>query len=378
MKQYRELAGKVLRDGTLKEPARENMPKTLSIFGHQMRFNLADGFPIITTKEVDFKNIVTELMWFLKGMTNIKFLMDHGFNMWNEDAYNYYCKVASANDEKVTSILMPISSNVRNPDNPADIDGYSMYTFEEFISVMKNTIYFTLPSYNGYTLGDCGFQYGKVWRDWQVVPNTFITVDQIKNVLNSLKTNPMGRRHIVTAIDPAHDQDLALYWCHSMFQFNCRPLTQEEKIQWVMSNTDIELENLNIYEETLKDSTPKYYLDLQLYQRSGDLFLGVPYNISSYALLLTIFAEMLNMVPGEYIHTFGDVHLYENHIEQITLQLSREEFPLPKLVINPNTLHWFKVAVEPFRSYVYRPGDFKLVGYQHHEKIKGKLSTGLR
>ena len=376
MKQYRELAEKVLREGTLKEPARENMPKTLSIFGHQMRFNLADGFPIITTKEVNFKNIVTELIWFLKGITNIKFLMDHGFNMWNEDAYNYYCKVASANDEEVTSILMPISGNVRNPDNPADIDGYSMYTFEEFISVMKNTVYFTLPSYNGYTLGDCGFQYGKVWRDWQVVPNTLITLDQINNVLNSLKTNPMGRRHIVTAIDPAHDQDLALYWCHSMFQFNCRPLTQGERIQWVMNNTDGGLEKQNIYE--LKDSTPKYYLDLQLYQRSGDLFLGVPYNISSYSLLLTIFAEMLNMVPGEYIHTFGDVHLYENHIEQITLQLSREEFPLPKLVINPNALHWFKVAVEPFRSYVYRPEDFKLVGYQHHEKIKGKLSTGLR
>ena len=378
MKQYRELAEKVLREGTLKEPARENMPKTLSIFGHQMRFNLADGFPIITTKGVDFKNIVTELMWFLKGMTNIKFLIDHGFNMWNEDAYNYYCKVASANNEKVTSILMPISDNVRNPDNPADVNGYSMYSFEEFIQAMKNTIYFSLPTYEGYTLGDCGFQYGKVWRDWQVVPNTFITVDQIRNVLNGLKTNPMGRRHIVTAIDPANDQDLALYWCHSMFQFNCRPLTQEEKVQWVMSNTDVEWENLDIYEETLKDSTPKYYLDLQLYQRSGDLFLGVPYNISSYALLLTIFARMLNMVPGEYVHTFGDVHLYENHIEQINLQLRRGEFPLPKLVINPHTMHWFQVVAEPFRSYHYNPEDFRLDGYQHHEKIKGKLSTGLR
>ena len=377
MKQYRELAEKVLREGTLKEPARENMPKTLSIFGHQMRFNLADGFPIITTKEVDFKNIVTELMWFLKGMTNIKFLMDHGFNMWNEDAYNYYCKVASANNEKVTSILMPVAGNVRNPDNPVDVNGYSMYTFEEFIQAMKNTIYFSLPTYEGYTLGDCGFQYGKVWRDWQVVPNTFITVDQIRNVLNGLKTNPMGRRHIVTAIDPANDQDLALYWCHSMFQFNCRSLTHTERCDLLYAEGQPSHVYANTTDEDL-ELIPKYYLDLQLYQRSGDLFLGVPYNISSYALLLTIFARMLNMVPGEYIHTFGDVHLYENHIEQINLQLRRGEFPLPKLVINPHTMHWFQVVAEPFRSYHYNPEDFRLDGYQHHEKIKGKLSTGLR
>jgi len=391
MKQYLDLLTRIKNYGCYKPAARANMPSSTSLFGYQFRHNLADGFPILTTKKVSFKNIVIELLWFLRGDTNIKYLIENGLNIWNEDAYNYYCKIACVNNEEVNSILLPISSKmgVRNAHPIFEADGYSMLQFEEFCDMMKKTPKEDLPKYKNYILGDCGHQYGKVWRDWEnFIGNNgnaiyFNNIDQIKNLIEGLIKNPESRRHIVTAIDPAHDTNLALYWCHAMFQFNCRPLTMGEKVQWVMKNRDIEMENLAITEEALSKRTPQYYLDCQLYQRSADSFLGVPYNLTSYSLLIEIVAQMCNMISGELVHTFGDVHIYENHDEQTDEQLKRTPTKLPKLLFKDkfhNDIEQFRnenMTISEFINNI-EVDSFALEGYNPQEAIKGKLSTGLK
>lgn len=411
-KQYLELLKVIKEKGTVKGEARDNMPTTKSKFGYQMRHDLADGFPLLTTKKINFKHIIVELIWFLRGDTNIKFLIDNGFNQWNEDAYNYYVKIASRNtDESWNNIYMGIQDGKRvEKYEPMKVESYSMFTFEEFVAAVKGNDKKRLSeaySAHDYTLGDCGWQYGKVWRDFEGqdikiqkiefdrnnVPypkiervGRLLGIDQIKKVLYSLKNTPNSRRHIVTAVDPAHDEDLALYWCHSMFQFNCRELTPDERIAYALNKmriTPIPLEEFD------KAGVPKYYLDCQLYQRSADVFLGVPYNIASYALLTHIFCELLNMLPGEYIHTFGDVHIYSNHEEQTDLQLTREPRELPKLGIN--TEFWNPEGaigddIEAFLGNIQNDDfvnslindDIQLLNYNPHERIKGDLSTGLK
>lgn len=407
MKQYIELLKTIQEKGTYKPAARENMPGTQSLFGYQFRHNLADGFPLLTTKKISFKNVVTELLWFLRGDTNIKYLVDNGCNIWNEDAYNYYLKQC-----KLYQWSQPMSFE----------------TFVDQIKVGDVSMYDSKGNKLTYTLGDCGFQYGRVWRDWgeHNVPSGILKIndqyfsaaqkaefikewdkacrnskpviiqdirfeiqtitrkiDQIKTLIEGLKNNPESRRHIVTAIDPAHDQDLALYWCHAMFQFNCRPLTHEEKVQWVMRNTDVEMENLYIYKETLKETTPKYYLDCQLYQRSADSVLGVPYNIASYALLTYIIAKICNMIPGEFIHSFGDVHIYDNHKEAVAEQLTREPKELPQLEFK-DEFYYLCEELEngPILDLVtflqeLKPDMFRVENYNPAPSIKAELSTGL-
>lgn len=370
MKQYIDLLNTIKSDGTYKPAARENMPGTQSLFGHQFRCKLSNGFPLLTTKKIKFKNVVTELLWFLRADTNIKYLNDNGFYQWNEDAYNYFCKKCKEN-------------------------GIEPYSFEQFVENIQQGKLgsIIIP---GYTLGDCGFQYGRVWRNFGSVdiatpsgPAQLKGTDQIKGLIKSLKNSPEGRRHMVTAVDPVNDTNLALYWCHSLFQFNCRPLTLREKFEWCVKdkkhqndNTwlnyydfekfelDVETQSLNI------DSVPRYYLDCQLYQRSADVFLGVPYNIASYALLTHILAKMCNMIPGDYIHTFGDVHIYDNHKEAVELQLSRECRPLPTLKMNEN-IDW-NYILETHDFHKLDPMDFTLEGYDPHPFIKAELSTGMK
>lgn len=374
MKQYLDLLKTIKVKGTYKPAARENMPGTQSLFGYQFRHSLSDGFPLLTTKKMPFKSIVVELLWFLRGDTNIKYLVDNGCHFWDEDAYNYYLKQC-----KLYQWSQPMS-------------------FETFVAQIKVddvSMYDSKGNKLTYTLGDCGFQYGRVWRNWQstdweqecglgVVQGVPFVIDQIKTLIEGLKSNPESRRHIVTAIDPAHDQDLALYWCHAMFQFNCRPLTQEEKVQWVLINTNVEVENLYIYEETLKPSTPKYYLDCQLYQRSADSVLGVPCNIASYALLTHIIAELCNMIPGEFIHSFGDVHIYDNHEDAVEELLTRTPSELPKLVYSEE---FYDLCEELENGPVLdlstflqelKPSMFKVEGYDPYPAIKAELSTGLK
>lgn len=362
MKQYLKLLEKIESHGTIKPAAREGMPSTKSLFGYQFRHDLNTGFPLLTTKEVNFKNIVIELLWFLRGDTNIKYLVDNGVNIWNEDAYNYYLKIV----------------------------GKPEISIEEFINRIKTSNIDNLPGVSelGYKYGDCGFQYGKVWRSWEDPSKGFNhneeypVIDQIKNLIKSLINTPESRRHILTSIDPSHDSDLALYWCHALSQFNCRPLPLNKRLEIYESDGSmIMIDGQNVeeqYEKFLDEQKiPKYYLDCQMYQRSADVFLGVPYNIASYALLTHIIAKVCKMVPGDFIHTFGDVHIYENHLEQVSEQLEREHYKLPTLEIVDEGNDWAYIR-NFFDFSMLNTSDFILKDYKHHPKIKGKLSTGLK
>lgn len=368
MKQYLNLLEDILNEGTYKPSARENMPGTYSLFGEQMKFDLSKGFPMVTTKKVSFKNIVTELLWFLKGDTNIKYLVDNGCNIWNEDAYNYYRKILKKHDFRGKG-----------------------YSFEEFILTLKEqgTVEIVGLDQNTYKLGDCGKQYGWLWRDYNGTPNIFDEtgdfieqgiegIDQLKDLIEGLKANPMGRRHIITAWNPATLDDMALNACHAFVQFNCRPLTLQERHglylvkgqpSHVYANTTAEDMNL--------DHVPQYYLDCQLYQRSADVVLGVPFNIASYALLTEIIAKICNMIPGTFVHTFGDVHIYENHIEAVKEQLQREPKKLPKIKLS-DKIDWDFTLEENFFENL-NINDFQLENYESYPKLQNetKLSTGL-
>lgn len=376
MKQYLDLLSQIKKEGTYKSPARENMPGTTSLFGAQLRFKLSEGFPILTTKKINFKNIVVELLWFLRGDTNIKYLIDNGCNIWNEDAYNYYKKVQLK--------------------NCFDCEKY-LLTFEEFIKLIKLSEeereklfedVVSAPWAKNYKLGDCGKQYGWLWRNWEGKfyalgdASYFEEFDQIKEIINGLKNNPMSRRHIISAWNPATLDDMALNACHAFVQFNCRPLSIEDR--WDLyhkspleapfmqeSTKDIELHK--ICDACL---IPRYYLDCQMYQRSADVFIGVPYNIASYALLTEILAKITGMIPGDFIHTFGDVHIYDNHKDQVEEQLKRTPGKLPKLVHMKTDSFWNTFDISLFGHLDYK--DFMLQEYHPQEAIKAKLSTGLK
>ena len=394
MQQYQQLLLDLMQKGTAKDSARANMPQTRSIFGYQFRHNLQDGFPAITTKELYWKGVVAELIWFMSGDTNIKYLDDCGARkMWHQDAYNYYCKLASKNtDDSWNAIYLETEH------------GFKMLTFEEFCKVIKTNTKSALEtnwSCNGYTLGDCGMQYGKLWRNWPTynIKDSTIklsddihiecqglfkdSIDQLSNVIAGIKQNPESRRHIMTSWNPATLDDMALNACHALVQFNCRPIPWEEKLEMAKRHPNVDMENLAITEAAAGNPNfgpvPQYYLDCQMYQRSADVFLGVPLNIASYALLTNIIAKMCNMIPGDYIHTFGDVHLYDNHIQQINLQLSREPFDLPTLKLK-NDIDWLNLTIDDVVAIAKSATltDFaSLENYKHHDKIIGALSTGL-
>ena len=264
MKQYLDLMSHVMQKGTLKTD--RTGTGTKSVFGHQMRFDLADGFPCITTKKLHLKSIIHELLWFLKGDTNIKYLNDNGVKIWDEWA-----------DEN----------------------------------------------------GDLGHVYGYQWRNWPTPNGKHI--DQIQKVVQQLKETPNSRRVIVSAWNVSEIESMALPPCHTFFQF------------YVADNK----------------------LSCQLYQRSADIFLGVPFNIASYALLTMMMAQVCNLEVGEFVHTLGDAHIYSNHFEQTKLQLSREPKVLPKMIINKNVKNIFG----------FKFNDFDLIDYESHPHIKGKVAV---
>ncbi len=263
MKQYKELLQRVLTEGVKKED--RTGTGTISVFGHQSRFKMSDGFPVLTTKKLHLKSIIHELLWFLNGDTNVKYLNDNGVRIWNEWA-----------DES----------------------------------------------------GDLGHIYGYQWRSWPDYTGGHI--DQIKEVINTIKNNPDSRRIIVSSWNVADIPNMKLPPCHAFFQF------------YVADGK----------------------LSLQLYQRSADIFLGVPFNIASYALLLKMMAQVTGLEEGDFVHTFGDAHIYLNHIEQVNLQLTRDERALPQMKINPDVKDIFSFKFE----------DFELVGYDPHPHIKGEVS----
>ncbi|MCA0990396.1 thymidylate synthase [Pseudalkalibacillus hwajinpoensis] len=264
MKTYLQLCEEILHNGTKKSD--RTGTGTMSVFGHQMRFDLQEGFPALTTKKLHLRSIIHELLWFLKGDTNVKYLQDNGVRIWNEWA-----------DEN----------------------------------------------------GELGPVYGHQWRSWTGADGS--TVDQIAKVVEQIKTNPNSRRMIVTAWNPSEVDDMALPPCHCLFQF------------YVADGK----------------------LSCQLYQRSADVFLGVPFNIASYALLTMMMAQVCDLEPGEFIHTLGDAHIYNNHIEQVQLQLTRDPKDLPKMKINPEVKSIFDFSFE----------DFELTDYHPHPHIKGEVSV---
>ena len=264
MKQYLDLLDRILTEGTKKTD--RTGTGTLSVFGHQMRFNLEDGFPLLTTKKLHLKSIIYELLWFLKGDTNVKYLQEHGVRIWNEWA-----------DEN----------------------------------------------------GDLGHIYGYQWRSWPDYNGG--TIDQISNVLDMIKNHPDSRRMVVSAWNPAEVDQMALPPCHCLFQF------------YVADGR----------------------LSLQLYQRSADTFLGVPFNIASYALLLMMMAQVTGLKAGDFIHTTGDTHLYLNHLDQARLQLTRTPRPLPRMILNKDVKSLFDFKYE----------DFRLEGYDPWDHINAKVSV---
>lgn len=300
MKQYLDLCQHVLENGNLKGD--RTGTGTLSVFGYQTRYDLEHGFPLVTTKDMMVPNsdginrldmIVIELMWFLKGYTTLIDLLDKNVNIWNRDAYKQY---------------------LRHSDD---------LTYKEFINKIKTDSEFESKH------GDLGPIYGKQWRSWNVA-NKEEVVDQISNVIESLRTNPDSRRHIVSAWNPGELDDMALPPCHILFQF------------YVADGK----------------------LSCQLYQRSADIFLGVPFNIASYALLTMLIADEVGLGYGEFIHTFGDAHIYLNHIDQMKEQISREPRTLPKL----------EIVNRKESIFDYDSSDFRLFYYDPHPELKGKQS----
>ncbi|MBR6671746.1 MAG: thymidylate synthase [Alistipes sp.] len=298
MKQYLELLSRIKNEGIVKSD--RTGTGTRSVFGHQMRFDLAKGFPLLTTKKVFLKGIIHELLWFLAGDTNIKYLVDNGVHIWDNDAYRYYGELCSAHN------IAPISK-----------EEFLLATSEQRPSPIES-----------YAYGDLNHVYGYQWRSWP--KDNGEAIDQIKQVIETIKHNPDSRRMIVSAWNVAEVEDMALPPCHVLFQF------------YVANGK----------------------LSCQLYQRSADTFLGVPFNIASYALLTMMIAQECGLQAGEFVHTLGDTHLYLNHMEQVDEQLSRTPRKLPTMRINPDVKSVFDFRYE----------DFTLEGYDPYPAIKAPMS----
>ncbi|MGD9605243.1 MAG: thymidylate synthase [Bacilli bacterium] len=292
MKQYLDFLKHILNEGSHKED-RTNTG-TISTFGYQMRFDLKQGFPLLTTKKVHLKSIIHELLWFIKGDTNIKYLVDHDVRIWNEWPYQKFQQSTE----------------------------YQQETLDEFVLKIKNDDVFAKK------WGNLGPVYGHQWRHFSSKANE---VDQLGEVIEQIKTNPNSRRLIVNSWQAADLEEMALPPCHLLFQF------------YVHNG----------------------HLSCQLYQRSADAFLGVPFNIASYSLLTMMVAKVCDLQLGEFVHTIGDAHIYSDHLEQVALQLSREPKALPKMII--------KRDVRSIDDFVYE--DFELIDYHPHPTIKGKVAV---
>lgn len=303
--EYINLLKHVLENGARKED--RTGTGTISTFGYQMRFNLQEGFPLLTTKRVPFRMIVSELLWFIKGDTNIRYLLQHNNNIWNEWAFKSWIE----------------SEEYKGPDMNnfglrSQTDEAFNLLYTEQMELFKKRILEEEDYANRY--GELGNVYGKQWREWKTSQGD--TIDQLKDVIASIKNNPDSRRLIVSAWNPEDvPRNMALPPCHTMFQF----YVSEGK------------------------------LSCQLYQRSGDIFLGIPFNIASYALLTHLIAHECGLEVGEFIHTLGDAHIYTNHLEQIETLLAREPRQLPELKISPEVRSIFDVEVEHLSIDNYNP-----------------------
>jgi thymidylate synthase len=327
MDQYLELLRDIQKNGCFKGD--RTGTGTTSVFGRQMRFNLQEGFPLVTTKKIHFKSVVHELLWFISGDTNTKYLVDNGVKIWNE--------WADKNGD-----LGPVY-------------GFQWRHWDKFTEAPTDLSDFTNELY-------------VEGMPQKVKPSRYIkeSIDQLKNVIERIKTNPECRRLIVSAWNPADLPDMALAPCHAFFQFNCRPIPLEERHDLNINDKNMysvhsrSLTQKQLSRELDKLNVPKYYLDCQLLQRSCDVPIGVPYNIASYALMTHMVAQVTNTVAGEFIWVGGDTHIYVNQIDGVKEQLSRGPFPLPKIKLNPDI-----ADIDDFKF-----EDIELVNYQCHPHIK--------
>ena len=365
---YLELVNRVLTEGKRKK--NRTGIDTIGIFGAQARFDLAKGFPLLTTKKVFFKGIVHELLWFISGSTNIKYLVDNDVHIWDDWAYKKYTDtcISKIPDNELESLSVPSGMSL------SEVDYMSM---EWFIDRIKDDTKFAEK------WGDLGMgTYGGMWRafpfynDYETVApaeggEALDTVDQLKKVIEKLKTNPDDRRLIVSAWHPHWVDHCALPPCHVLFHFNTEVMTLDERYEHAHKavsrcgpETQESIQEIN--HKALDDAgVPRRKLNCLLYQRSCDLFLGVPFNIASYALLTHMVAHCVGMVPGEFIHTYGDLHLYVNHVEQARLQATRDPYPSPTLALN--------LAKRDLLNFNY--DDIQLIGYQSHPTIKAQVAV---
>jgi len=366
---YQDLLQQIIDEGVTKSD--RTGTGTKSIFGVQFKHDMRDGFPILTTKKVHFKSVLTELLWFLRGDTNIKYLLDNNCNIWNGDAYKNYC-----NEYKEDKWMKKITLNLPFPNK-----SYCSYTQEEFIEKIKTDNEFAGK------WGLLGKVYGKQWRDWgsyeiygQGESVMYGGIDQISNLINELKTNPDSRRMMVNAWNVSDLQEMVLPPCHYGFQVYTRELSESERFMYIMSNRPNQLGFIEYLDgdgkgckSTDYTGIPTRAISLMWNQRSVDTFLGLPFNISSYGLLLEILAKIANMVPDQLIGNLGDVHLYNNHIEQAKEQIGRTSFDLPTINFNPiflaNLEH--KGLDEAINDQI----NIQLENYQSHPVIKAPLSN---
>ena len=337
---------------------------TISVFGRQIRHKMSEGFPLLTTKKMHWNSVVTELLWFLRGDTNIKFLLDYDCHIWDGDAYKNY--------KTKTEIMMGHGFHG------------TLLSQEEFIGKIKTDNDFAK------TWGELGPIYGKQWRSWKSFDTSWdyqedwLTsgVDQIQTLINDLKTNPDSRRLMVSAWNVGELDQMVLPPCHYGFQVYTRELSESERFNWYGNKIDSHMHHDHIVQEMNQENVPTRSISLMWNQRSVDTFLGLPFNIASYGLLLEIIAKEVNMVPDELIGNLGDVHLYLNHIEQAKEQISRTPYELPTVKITER--NWYmhekvkehlgeKTLDEKLKS--YRPDCFELIGYESHPKIKAPLSN---
>jgi thymidylate synthase len=359
-KHYQALLQDILDNGVVKSD--RTGTGTISVFGRQIRHKMSEGFPLLTTKKMAWKSIVAELLWFLRGDTNIKFLLDYDCHIWDGDAWKNYIDEFRRTCPKCPEI-----------------------TKEEFINKIKTDKAFAKQ------WGDLGPIYGKQWRQWQGwmdMDNNekgSLWYDQILQLVHSLKTNPDSRRLMVSAWNVAELDQMVLPPCHYGFQVYTRELSSDEREELFNKNYQSlnkdGLDQLSSMVET-DNITPKRAISLMWNQRSVDTFLGLPFNIASYALLLEILAKEVNMVPDELIGNLGDVHLYSNHIEQAKEQIQRTPYNLPKLRITERD--WYQheavkqhLGPKTFNDKIlsYRPDCFSLIGYVSHSAIKAPLSN---
>ena len=357
-KKYQNLLQDILDNGV--EKSDRTGTGTLSVFGRQITHNMKQGFPALTTKKLAWKQVVSELLWFLTGQTNIQYLLKHNNHIWDGDAYKNYTKEVN---ELIDGYMSgdAIGTQPHIDDMFSNPDDLTPLTKEEFINKIKTDNEFAKK------WGDLGPIYGKQWRQWKGENGR---IDQIDDLIRTLKTNPDSRRLMVSAWNVGQLDTMILPPCHYGFQVWTRELTYSERYKiWFNNNYETGMEyyegNVPNFDDAYYEPTPTRAISLMWNQRSVDTFLGLPFNIASYGLLLKIIANEVNMVPDELIGNLGDVHLYSNHIEQAKEQIGRTSFDLPKL----------KTDAKMDGICCNGPDDFVLEGYQSHPTIKAPLSN---